>query len=561
MSYKSHNHRYASKQHRSGRHSHGHGHHHRLGRHGHREDRRPHGHKRHYRKYYHQQPSDMVYVEEPTDNLSEELSEEEEESYDFALESNSEMDSSLELELLELELETDSDFDDARDIMFYDNVESDGVSDLDDDELLDLLEEEGIVAKLNDELVAYYDSELELELELDSDDVEEILDIIDLNDQLQAQAMADLDSDLEYSSDEETLDDQLKLEAVRQFFEDEMVSLDEISDSETEFDAGNPDLYQFICDNCEDEEDELTDDEGLTIYRHVFDLPEDEDDLTDEELMAEDSDDEPDIVDLTSDLIDSKDIEVEEGDDHYKVTIRLPSIDQDELKIDFKKAENELVVNGKFDFTIDDGEDDEIEAVVTLEEQDDTTPDSLDSDSDSEDSEDSDSEDSDDSDDSDSEDSDDSEDSEDSDSDSDSDLLDSSDSEAEAEEEQRAIIEAAEEAAEALEDDDDEDFVDDDAADVTCDIDDDELLEDAQYLTKDFQGQEIGFEKHFQFDKLVAWELIIAKFNDDGELEITVPHTGVDYLKEVNYVPIAIQALSPVLIADVEEADVDMDEE
>jgi hypothetical protein len=73
---------------------------------------------------------------------------------------------------------------------------------------------------------------------------------------------------------------------------------------------------------------------------------------------------------------------------------------------------------------------------------------------------------------------------------------------------------------------------------------DEEIEEDAEKLIKDFKNQEISFEKHFQFDKIVKFEEIKAKFVNDDELEIVVPREDVD-VSENNTVSITI-AQNPV---------------
>ncbi|KAF7999669.1 hypothetical protein HF325_005518 [Metschnikowia pulcherrima] len=113
----------------------------------------------------------------------------------------------------------------------------------------------------------------------------------------------------------------------------------------------------------EDISSESSDDEGITIYKHRFDLPDrydSDNDSTDPELefsddelllQANDSDDEFDVIDLSKELKDSKECEVVELDDNtYKLNLRLPSLIKEDLKINFLKNENELVINGKFVF-------------------------------------------------------------------------------------------------------------------------------------------------------------------------------------------------------------------
>lgn len=394
-----------------------------------------------YRKYYHQQPSKVVYVEEPDSEIE---SESESEVTDYSEEVE---DSDIESEVYEFDLNeneqpeleyygsSDYDTDDYNDIIdLNDELENAAV---------DRLDSRGKVYDLNDELVRYYDdsdsdsdsgsdSELdsELEAELELYEPEDILDIIDLNDQLQAEALkqitgceydeansssdisssesnsdddSDIDSDdsdsetdldIEYSSDEEDLNDQLQLENVRQVFADDLVSDDEVSvppesdlESETEYievesdmDSGSEDEQEYdICDECNafDDESDSSDDEGITIYRHRFDLPdsygsdyEDESDYSDDEipeqlmLRANDSDDEIAMIDLSEDLQNSKDCELVDLNDHtYKLNLRFPSIVKDELKIDFIKNKNELVISGRFNFDAD-SDDEEIEEEI-----------------------------------------------------------------------------------------------------------------------------------------------------------------------------------------------------
>lgn len=589
----------------------------------HRDRRAPQDHHhgpRRYRKYYHQQPEELVYVEEPTDNSESESSSSEEEQarYEFDLSSNSsseesesesddDFDSSRDImiydDLSDEDDSEDDDFDSSRDIMIYDDL-SEGdvelndseIDDLDEEDIMRILEHEGRLVDLNDELVALYDSLLESD-STDDDDVEEdeeLVDFIDLDDPTQVKVLSQF---LEAASDSEfdsldldiEVEDQLALRYAQKDDSELLSSDDEVvfytvdtSDSESDDDSQSESDSDDDSDSDSDMDSDSLDGEGVTIYER--ELPFDEelgDDNYDSDgfFVAEDSDDEYRVVDLSKDLEESKDFEVEEHDDHYKINIRLDSLITEDLRLDFNKAENELIVKGKFDFGIEDSENDDdddldndedgepVEAIVTVAEESSSETSSLDSDLDSssDSSSDLDS-------DSDLDSSSSSSSSSESDSDSSSDLSDD-DEEINDEEGEEAIKDVvAEIVADALAsagkkleeegedrdeqdgaEDDDEEFVDAGAvADVTCDIDDEEIKEDAQFLTKDFQTQEISFEKHFRFDKLVAFEDITAKFNNDTELEIIVPHTGLDYLKEVNYVPIAIEAGA---VEDVEMTD------
>lgn len=530
-----------------------------------------------YRKYYHQQPSKVVYVEEPDSEIE---SESESEVTDYSEEVE---DSDIESEVYEFDLNeneqpeleyygsSDYDTDDYNDIIdLNDELENAAV---------DRLDSRGKVYDLNDELVRYYDdsdsdsdsgsdSELdsELEAELELYEPEDILDIIDLNDQLQAEALkqitgceydeansssdisssesnsdddSDIDSDdsdsetdldIEYSSDEEDLNDQLQLENVRQVFADDLVSDDEVSvppesdlESETEYievesdmDSGSEDEQEYdICDECNafDDESDSSDDEGITIYRHRFDLPdsygsdyEDESDYSDDEipeqlmLRANDSDDEIAMIDLSEDLQNSKDCELVDLNDHtYKLNLRFPSIVKDELKIDFIKNKNELVISGRFNFDAD-SDDEEIEEEI--EEQAQEIEDEqgenkevdnaeiLSSSSSSSDSSSSTSS------------------SSSSSSDSDSDSESSSSSES--------------------------DDSDSDSESELSSSDSEEVQEDTESLIQDFANHEIRFEKHFQFDKVIKFNEIKAKFLKNGELELIIPNENQENILSID---------------------------
>ena len=59
-------------------------------------------------------------------------------------------------------------------------------------------------------------------------------------------------------------------------------------------------------------------------------------------------------------------------------------------------------------------------------------------------------------------------------------------------------------------------------------------------MIKDFKNQEIQFEKHFQFDKLIKGDQIKATFLPNGELELIIPNEGVAVNKDDNTISIAI---------------------
>lgn len=574
--------------------------------------------KKQYRKYYHQQPSkNMVYVEEPASEEEYSSEEEDEEVYEFNLKDNKKRHQQLESES-ESESESDSDSDSESDSdIEIDSEDEVYLIDLNDElenEAIEYLAANGKVYDLNDEIVKYYDSESdssesdsdssnssESDSDSDSDssnsessdseydmEPQDILDMIDMNDQLQAQALrqisgelssdsesesesesesdsesdvseSETDTDIEYSSDLAQLKDQLLVENVRQAFEEGLVSEDEILLSEDEdeelgsepeyfelesgdeiyfddediYDAGNPNNYEYDDESSSDS----SDDEGVTIYRHTFDLPEynSDEDSTDEELVSSDEeiydgegylvaddsdDDEIEIIDLSKDLENSKDCELIELDEStYQLNLRFPSLVKEELKIDFLKHENELVIKGKLNFNDvfeeesdfeESEEEQELEGEVILEEG---------SEEDSE------------------------EDSE----------------ESEEELEGEVILEEADE-----EDEEDEDYdVDttknddeplewsgfvgqdeDDQAEVDVESEfeeEEEIKEDAEILIKEFKNHEISFEKHFVFDKIIKFDEIKAKFLKNGELELTIPNENNVVDKNDNLFAISIE--------------------
>lgn len=71
---------------------------------------------------------------------------------------------------------------------------------------------------------------------------------------------------------------------------------------------------------------------------------------------------------------------------------------------------------------------------------------------------------------------------------------------------------------------------------------DEEVVEDAQDLIKDFQNQEIQFEKHFVFDKIIKADEIQAKFLANGELEMILPNEGVEVNQDTDKIAITIES-------------------
>ncbi|PVH13764.1 uncharacterized protein CXQ87_001882 [Candidozyma duobushaemuli] len=505
---------------------------------------RPHhrGHRgRRYSGYHYPQPSNSkVYIEEPETEEEEESGSEydvspEDEVYEFGLDDNSDNEYADVVYDDESDFDTESESDGKEEVFIIANDDVVDINDILAEDALNYMEAEGALRDVNDDLVRYYDSDSEssdsdlssevseasdddseIDVELDSE-IEDLQKTLYL---LSGEADDDSVTDLEIDTGDE-------LEDVRQTFADELDSSDEEdvsdlssdSDDDVFFEVGSD--YDSSDDESSDDDiavdeylsdsdssdSDSSDDEGITIYRHRFDLPDrydSDNDSTDEELalyqpeqkylLANDSDDEFDVIDLTKDLKDSKDCEVLELDDNtYKLNLRLPSLIKEDLKIDFSKAKNELVITGKFSFTGEESEESDVEEEVSevdkiaeaLEaEEPEAKSWSWSSSSES-----------------------DSSDSESSDSDSDSDSSSSSSSSSESESDS-----------------------------------DEEVVEDAQDLIKDFQNQEIQFEKHFVFDKIIKADEIQAKFLANGELEMILPNEGVEVNQDTDKIAITIES-------------------
>lgn len=519
--------------------------------------------QRYYHYHYPQPSSQQVYVEEPeTDSESSESeydgyaqSDSDEEVYDFDLQRNDSKEDS--------EFESDNE---GYEEVFIIADDTDDFIDMNDAlelDAVDAMEADGKVRDVNDDLVRYYDSDSESESDSDSE-----LDIMGAQSDSDIESESDydvsemdtdeevillLDSDLENLSDIESdsesdnesvtdlevdssSDEELQLESVRKTFAEKLEPSDEEdSDISTEaeydddvffevdsnytssddedvpvdVDAGDPVYYEYYVSD--DSDSDSSDEEGVTIYKHRFDLPDrydSENDSTDEELnysddeellRANDSDDEFEIVDLTKDLKDSKDCELVELDDNtYKLNLRLPSIIKEDLKVDFLKNQNELLISGKFDFTADESDSD-----IELAESDDEevyqsaeeSKSGVDSGSESESS------------------------------DSESDLSNSSSSSSSESESDDSSSPSESES------------YDSDSESET----EEDIREDAQQLIKDFQKQEIQFEKRFQFDKVIKFDEIKATFLPNGELELIIPNEGVEMDRDNNTVSINIE--------------------
>lgn len=420
-----------------------------------------------FSRLYPQPALSKVYIEEP--DTDSESSESEYDAYEVASDDDVVYvdDSESELDIGDVDSE-DSEYEQV--FVIADDLVD--VNDVLAQQALDEMEADGLVRDVNNDLLRYYDSDSEL----DSDGGDLIL-------------IAESDgsvTDLEMDSDDE-------LELVRQNLADELVSSDEDADSwdeedvffevDSDFHSDSDSDESAVMDLDSSDSDSESDGEGITIYRHRFDLPDrydSDNDSTDEELVpsddelfyAEDSDDECDrngctncgdseyqVIDLTSDLKDSKDCEVVEVDDKtYKLTVRLPSMVKEELNVKYLKSSNEVVITGKFNFGADSDDDEDYKSAeeLGLEESD---KESEKSESDKE-------------------------------SDRESDRSESeSDSESDSDKEE-------------------------------------EVLEDVEDLIKDFENQEIQFEKHFQFDKVIDGSSIKATFLLNGELEVVIPNTG-----------------------------------
>lgn len=518
---------------------------------------------RRYSGYHYPQPSNSkVYIEEPETEEEEESGSEydvspEDEVYEFGLDDNSDNEYADVVYDDESDFDTESESDGKEEIFIIANDDVVDINDILAEDALNYMEAEGALRDVNDDLVRYYDldsessdSDLSSEVSEASDDDSEIdveldSEIEDLQKTLyllSGEADDDSVTDLEIETGDE-------LEDVRQSFADELDSSDEeavsdlLSDSDddiffevgSDYDSSDDEFSdddiavdEYLSDSDSSDSDS-SDDEGITIYRHRFDLPDrydSDNDSTDEELalyepdqkylLAKDLDDEFDVIDLTRDLKDSKDCEVLELDDNtYKLNLRLPSLIKEDLKIDFSKAKNELVITGKFSFTGEESEESDVEDEVSevdriaealeAEEPEAKVAEAAGNDEDEEDEE---YENADSSSSSSSSSESDSSDSESSDSDSDSDSSSSSSS-----------------SSSESESDSDE-----------------EVVEDAQDLIKDFQNQEIQFEKHFVFDKIIKADEIQAKFLANGELEMILPNEGVEINQNTDKIAIAIES-------------------
>lgn len=553
------------------------------------ESRSSHRHSNHrygrqnYSKYHYPQPSHkQVYVEEPqTESESSEseydgYAQSDEEVYDFDLQSN---DSDEYPQEYSEELDFDSD--DDREEVFIIADDSNDFIDLNDAlemDAINSMEAEGKVRDVNDDLVRFYDSESgsesgsesssesessesesdsdsELDSDIDMDSDEEIILLLDSDLENNSESESETDLDVEN-------DDERQLEHVRRSFAEELESEDEVSDvsteaesddeiffevdseydssdEEVEVDAGDPVYYDYCMDDSSDSSD--SDGEGVTIYKHRFDLPErfdsendstdEELDYSDEELMlrANDSDDEFEIVDLSRDLKDSKDCELVELDDNtYKLNLRLPAMIKEDLKVNFLKNENELVISGKFDFTAEDSD-------IELESDDDEYKSAEETKEEAESSE-----------------------SESSDSESSESETEETEAAEESEKVEAEQNESAEsDSSESSESESSESEASESEASES-DSDEEEIAEDAQQLIQDFQRQEIQFEKHFQFDKIIKFHEIRATFLANGELELIIPNEGVALEKDDNTVAITIEdaeenSEKPVVLGDDED--------
>lgn len=517
---------------------------------------------------------------------------------------DSEFDSELEAEIyseLDSELDSGSDSDETpegyEEIFVVPNDDGDmiDINDILEEQFYDDLEAEGKVQDVNDDLVRFYDdSESDSEIDTDSDSdsdsdsgIEEIQEIIEFDSDSESESESDSESSDSESSDDEILlikggeaesesesdsecgcesdsetdlelDSEEEAEFIRQVFADKLESSDELSTEEEEdddvffevdSDFYNSDDEDIVVDSDLSEyndSDSDSDDEGITIYRHKFDLPDrydSDNDSTDPELdlsedemlMAEDLDDEEfEVIDLSKDLKDSKDCEVEELDENtYKLTLRLPSIIKEDLDIKFLKNENELVINGKFNFTGEETdseddedfeEDDEEEQGVTAEVE--VAEASSDSESESESDSDSDSSSS----------------SSDSETSSGTSSSESEDTSSESEDEEVAAEIEVEEA---------------DEKDAEESDNEEEVVEDAQNLIKDFKNHEIQFEKRYQFDKIIKFDEIKASFLENGELQLIIPNEGESSSRDENTISIAIEGIEPKAIAAAETAATD----
>ncbi|GEQ69532.1 hypothetical protein JCM33374_g3204 [Metschnikowia sp. JCM 33374] len=529
---------------------------------------------RKYAKYNYPQPSGEVFIEEPEtesedgDSESEydglAHSDDDERTYDFDLQSNDEED-------YESDIYYDSDGLPEGDYeeVFVIPEDFDGV-DVNDDlenDAIDALEAEGEVRDVNDDLLRYYDSDSDLDIssseEYDSE-IDEGLLLLDSSDSDSDSESSSSDSDSDSDSDAASytdleLDSEEELEDLRQALAQVAESADEVSDSESDSDDEDifievdSDFYNseddddFVVDNEYDESSDSSDDEGLTIYKHRFDLPDrydSDNDSTDPELemyddefllRANDSDDEYEVIDMTKDLEGSKDCELVELDDTtYKLNLRFPSLAKEDLKINFLKNENELVINGKFNFNIDDSDNEEDVEEKKDDEEKEVEAESSDSDFDANAPE----------------------------SESESD---SSSSESEKEDETKVAEELEEidsdydanAPSSESESESSEYESESEAQSTDSESDsDEEIMEDAQEMIKDFQNHEIQFEKRFVFDKIVKFDEIKASFLENGELELIIPNEGVEVDSAKNNVAISIEGQPQQKTIEAETAEV-----
>lgn len=466
-----------------------------------------------------------------------------------------------------------------------------------DEAILEELEANGRVHDLNNEIVEYYDendglsssdseSSSESDLEIDSlNDSSDSSDSSDDSDSSESDSSDDGDSsDSSDDSGVESLDsdveqeikDDLLLELIRREFEEELVSSDELTSEDESSDLGSEPEY-FEVDT---EDEENSEDEGITIYKSLVlpediddedvvfydDLGEESDEATDNtKLLANDSDDEFQVVDLTEDLENSLDYKLEEIDANtYKLNVRFPSLVKDELKIDFLKNENELVIRGKLNLNDADIDEEVDEVSENEEEEEDSDADSfveelkekdnnkraklaailaeLEKEQPEEDSEED----------------------EDFASPNEEDGEDNEEEEEEEEEEfsgdEDTFIEQIKEdlksarasrkerigkiladlkaQEENYNEESDNDFdanewkgvesegenqSSDDSEESSSD-EDEEIQEDEEELAKQYKNQEVHFEKHFQFDKVIKFNKIQARFVGEDELELIIPN-------------------------------------
>ena len=72
---------------------------------------------------------------------------------------------------------------------------------------------------------------------------------------------------------------------------------------------------------------------------------------------------------------------------------------------------------------------------------------------------------------------------------------------------------------------------------------DEEIQEDAEELAKQYKNEEIHFEKHFQFDKIIKFDEIKARFIGEDELELIIPNENKT-VQDENTVSIAVEPLA-----------------